>query len=60
MGSKSRYIEYLDDNDELFKLTFETPWSPPEQICESLRNRFEDVEITWFFDEPGERIAGYL
>ena len=55
------HIEYLDDDDdELFKLSFETPWGPPEQIYESLRNRFEDTEITWFFDEPGVQIAGYL
>ena len=54
------HIEYLADDYDFFKLTFDTPWSPPEQICESLRNRFENVEITWFFDEPSEQIAGYL
>ncbi len=44
----------------ILECQFETPWSPPEQIFHALREMFEDVEISWFFDEPGMQVAGYL
>ena len=43
-----------------FECEFETAWSPPEEIFYALRQMFEDVEISWFFDEPGMQVAGYL
>ena len=39
---------------------FETAWGPPKEICDALRKVFPDLDITWFFDEPGMRVAGYL
>ena len=39
--------------------TFDTAWSPPEPVIFALRNKFPDVGITAFFDEPGMAIAGY-
>ena len=50
--------DHFEDNS--FECEFETPWSPPEQIFYALRQMFEDVEISWFFDEPGMQVAGYL
>ncbi len=50
--------DHFEDNS--FECEFETPWSPPEQIFHALREMFEDVEISWFFDEPGMQVAGYL
>ena len=50
--------DHFEDNS--FECEFETPWSPPEQIFYALREMFEDVEISWFFDEPGMQVAGYL
>jgi len=51
-----------DGNDELecFQATFDTAWSPPEGICSKLRELFPNVSISWFYDEPGCEIAGYL
>ena len=47
------------DTDEL-EYIFDTPWGPPEPICEVLREKFPDLSITWFWDEPGMEMAGYL
>ena len=46
--------------ENILECEFETPWSPPEAIFYALRQMFEDVEISWFFDEPGMQVAGYL
>ena len=51
-------IEYADESQ--IEVTFDTAWSPPEPICAKLREMFEDVSISWFYDEPGMELAGYL
>ena len=43
-----------------FEATFNTAWSPPEEICTALREQFEGLSISWFYDEPGCEVAGYL
>ena len=48
-GTTEEYIVYL----------FDTAWSPPEPVIQALREKFEEVNITAFFDEPGMEIAGY-
>ena len=51
------------DKDDLphgFEVTFNTAWSPPEGICRAMREQYPDIDISWFYDEPGEAIAGYL
>ena len=50
-------MEHYSDEIEL---EFDTAWSPPEEICLRLREMFQDVNISWFFDEPGMEVAGYL
>ena len=47
------------DDDEI-TVEFNTAWSPPEAICHALREQYPDVSISWFYDEPGCEIAGYL
>ena len=42
------------------KSTFETAWSPPEEVCNAIREQYDDLSISWFYDEPGCEIAGYL
>ena len=51
-----------DGNDELesFEANFETAWAPPEGICARLRQLFPEVHFSWFYDEPGMEVAGYL
>ena len=43
----------IDGDDYSFQVTFETAWSPPEQIYYALREKYPTVDITWFYDEPG-------
>ena len=49
----------IADSDQI-EIEFSTAWSPPEEICFRLREMFQDVNISWFFDEPGMEVAGYL
>ena len=53
-------VEILDDDIEQVELGFNTAWSPPEAICSAIREQYPDVSISWFYDEPGMEIAGYL
>jgi len=49
-----------DDDPEQLEVSFNTAWSPPEAICSAIREQYPDVSVSWFFDEPGCEIAGYL
>ena len=54
-------VEVVDDDPENIEIEFNTAWSPPEAICHALREKYQDtVSISWFYDEPGCEIAGYL
>ncbi len=54
-------VVVTDDDPESVEIEFNTAWSPPEAICHALRDKYEDtVSISWFYDEPGCEIAGYL
>ena len=53
-------VEVTDDDPECLEIQFNTAWSPPEAICHALREQYPDVSISWFYDEPGCEIAGYL
>ena len=50
----------VEQCDEELEITFNTAWSPPEDICRAIRNKYPDVSVSWFYDEPGCEIAGYL
>ena len=43
-----------------FEVSFNTAWAPPESICRAVREKYPDVDVSWFYDEPGEEFAGYL
>jgi len=51
--------EIADMDDEYLVYKFDTAWSPPEPVIHALREKFEEISITAFFDEPGMEIAGY-
>jgi hypothetical protein len=53
-------VVVTDDDPDQFEVTFNTAWSPPEAICSALREQYPDLAISWFYDEPGCEIAGYL
>lgn len=52
-------VDFLEDTDECISMFFDTAWGPPEGICEHIRDNFK-VHVSWFYDEPGMEIAGYL
>jgi len=51
--------EIADMDDEYLVYKFDTAWSPPEPVIHALREKFKDVSVSAFFDEPGMEIAGY-
>ena len=53
-------VVVTDDDPENVEIEFNTAWSPPEAICHELREQYPDISISWFYDEPGCEIAGYL
>ena len=48
----------MDDTDmpHGFEVTFETAWSPPEEIHSAICEQFDDLSISWFYDEPGMKL----
>ena len=54
------YCADTDDDPENVEIEFNTAWSPPEAICNEIREQYPDVSVSWVFDEPGCEIAGYL
>ena len=62
-GTKWDCYDLTIEEDELpngFQATFNTAWSPPEDINTAIREKYPDVSISWFYDEPGMEVAGYL
>ena len=53
-------IEMDSYDSEQLEIEFATAWSPPEPICKRLREMFPDLSFSWFYDEPGMEVAGYL
>ena len=49
----------FDDPDQ-YEVTFNTAWCPPDAISAQIREDYPDVSVSWFYDEPGCEIAGYL
>ena len=62
-GTKWDAYEVEIDDSEMhygFEVSFDTAWSPPEEICYAIKEQFDDLSVSWFFDEPGMEVAGYL
>ena len=53
-------VVVTDDDPDQLEVEFNTAWSPPEAICNEIREQYPYLAISWFFDEPGCEIAGYL
>ena len=53
-------VEVTDDDPDQLEVTFNTAWSPPEAICNQIREDYPDISVSWFYDEPGCELAGYL
>ncbi len=53
-------VTITDDDPDQLEVEFETAWSPPEAICSAIREQYPDLAVSWFYDEPGCELAGYL
>ena len=53
-------VVVTDDDPDQLEVEFNTAWAPPEAICNELREQYPDLSVSWFYDEPGCEIAGYL
>ena len=53
-------VVVTDDDPECLEIEFNTAWSPPEAICDKIREDYPAVSVSWFYDEPGCELAGYL
>ena len=56
------YSMEIDDSEmpHGFEVNFETAWSPPEEVCYAIKEQYDDLSMSWFYDEPGCEVAGYL
>ena len=62
-GTKWDAYEMEIDDCEMpnaFEVEFQTAWAPPEEVCHAIREQFDDLSVSWFYDEPGCEVAGYL
>ena len=62
-GTKWDCYEVQIDDSEMhygFEVTFDTAWSPPEEVCYAIKEQFDNPSVSWFYDEPGCEVAGYL
>ena len=53
-------VVVTDDDPDQLEVEFNTAWSPPEAVCSALKEQYPDLAVSWFYDEPGCEIAGYL
>ncbi len=53
-------IQFYDEDNDRIELHFDTAWGPPDEIYQELRDKYEDLDISWFYREDGEQIAGYM
>ena len=54
-------IEMSDDSGHgCVSYSFDTPWGPPEGVYLAMTEQFPEVDISWFYDEPGMEFSGYL
>ena len=53
-------VVVTDDDPDSLEVECNTAWSPPEAVCSALREQYPDLSVSWFYDEPGCEIAGYL
>ena len=57
----ARDVQYEDDfggYEAIYR--FDTAWGPPEPIYHILSEAFPEVNISWFYNEEGMQMAGYL
>ena len=41
-----------------FEVNFETAWSPPEEICNAIREQYDDLSISYGNQESSTNVSG--
>jgi len=59
-GIDGESIQFYDEDEDRIEIHFDTAWSPPNEIYQELRDKYEDIEISWFYREDGMQFAGYM
>ena len=49
-----------NEHDSVVTYYFDTAWNPPTPIYNVLKEKYPEVYISWFYDEPGMEFSGYL
>ena len=57
---KAEDVSFDADDENYLQIEFDTAWAPAEGICYKLREKYKEIDIIWFYDEPGMQLAGYL
>ena len=50
----------IDEECGYDEFEFHTAWGPADGIYNVIREKYPDVSVSWFYDEPGMECAGYL
>ena len=53
-------VEFVEEDPDQLEVELSTAGSPPEAICSAIREQYPDLSVSWFYDEPGVEMAGYL
>ena len=59
-GTKWDVDASVDVGDDYIEISFDTAWCPPEGVFNYIKKQYPDLSVSWFYDEPGMEIAGYL
>ncbi len=49
-----------DVDEDTAEFTFNTAWGPADGVYAKIKQDYPDVSVSWFYDEPGCELAGYL
>lgn len=51
--------DLVEEDSDRLEYEFFTAWSPPCPVIDALRNKFPELYISAFYDEPAMELAGY-
>ena len=51
--------DLVEEDSDRLEYVFFTAWSPPCPVIDALRNKFPELYISAFYDEPAMELAGY-
>lgn len=54
--------DYVHDisNDDSIEIEFDTAWGPPVGVFNHIKSKFPNLQISWYYHEPGMELSGYL